>query len=275
MEMIKNHEEEKARAIEALREGVSFQEILNKLPEEAFRTKPEVEVCSDGRVCPHSHEVNKAALAGQGILAMFSESELNSYIESLKKQAEKIKSICSHDHCGAANLAFLEIEKLQEINDAASLKRVFDFLDISELPKTPDELGKIFTKRLADEVGAEYSHIHTHEFVSEHHEENGIIISGKDIEFDARFLADNFFQTNATQLGLSVDYLKTELTKLTEIAFGHGRMGHHSDKYQEDAKFYLLVIAKPEEAESLRAVAAEVAANPEFKGKVVVEVAER
>lgn len=255
--------------IEKLEQGEKFAEIMNNLPEEAFKHQPRCICCSDGRFVPKNNSMEKTGLAGQGILLLFSLDELKSFVEEMKNNPDRPELITSHEACGAAGLAHKALKEMISKNE--SVEAIFSWLGIDSLPETSDELGKIFTKCLAGSVGSDYDHI---DFQEAHdHNESGIIVSA--IDFDERFVKtgdQQFFNSFSVQFGVSNEYLKSELTELTKIAFHHGKMGHESANYNPDDSFYLLLISDSKQSERLKEIATEVSANPEFSGKVKVEV---
>ncbi|MFA4942259.1 MAG: hypothetical protein WC564_01310 [Patescibacteria group bacterium] len=255
--------------LEKLRQGENFAEIMKNLPIEAYAHKDKCACCSDGRFVPQDNDMEKSCLAGQGILLLFSLDDLNDFVEKMKNNPDKPKAIASHVACGAAGLAHKELQSM--IADNKSVEAIFSWLGIDSLPETSDELGEIFTKRLASAVESDYYHM---DFQASHdHNESGIIISA--IDFDERFIKvgdQQFFNSSSAQFEVSDEYLKTELTKLTEIAFHHGKMGVHSDHYNEADNFYLLVVSNSDQADRLKEIATAVSLNPDFLGKVKVEV---
>ncbi|HNX11050.1 MAG TPA: hypothetical protein PKI61_02825 [bacterium] len=254
--------------LEKIQQGMSFAEAMAEVPAAAFIHRPGCLCCSDGRFSPESQTLDKEGMAGQGVLLLFSETELNDFIAKLKNNSEAPQLIASHEGCGAAAIAFKAIKELMAKDDDKEVARIFAFLGISQLPATADELGIIYTKRLAEMVGIDYGHMNLPEDKTEHNE-SGIIVT--DIDFDESFVEiddQQFFNSASPKLGLSDSYIATELTKLTEIAFSdHGRLGHHPDE-----NFYLLVISSPQGAERLKAIAETVAQNPNFSGRVKVDV---
>ncbi len=255
--------------LEKMQQGESFAEIMKNLPEAAFAHKAKCTCCSDGRFVPENNGSEKAGMAGQGILMLFSLSDLDSFIKEMKANPDKPESIASHVACGAAGLAHKELKAM--LADGRSVEAILAWLGINELPETSDQLGEIFTKRLAEEVGSDYYHMDFQG--ARDHNESGIIVSS--IDFDERFIKtgdQQFFNSSSAQFGANDAYLKSELTELTRIAFHHGKMGSESAAYNPEDSFYLLVISDSKQAERLQKIAAEVSANPEFAGKVKVEV---
>ncbi|MEI7620241.1 MAG: hypothetical protein WCJ57_01580 [Candidatus Falkowbacteria bacterium] len=255
--------------IEKLQQGENFSEVMENLPEEAFAHKKKCACCSDGRFAPKDDNMEKTGLAGQGILLLFSLDNLKSFVEKMKNNPDKPETIASHEACGAAGLAHKGLKAMIEKNE--SVTEIFSWLGIDSLPETSDQLGEIFTKRLAEDVNSDYYHMDFQE--SRDHNESGIIVSA--IDFDERFIkadGQQFFNSSSAQFGVSDEYLKTELTKLSEIAFHHGKMGHESASYQAEDNFYLLIVSDLESADRLKKIAEEVSLNPDFSGKIKVEV---
>jgi hypothetical protein len=252
--------------LEKMRQGMTFQEIMGQVPEVAFEHRPGCLCCSDGRFAPADAKLEKEGMAGQGILLLFDKPGLDNFINQLKNNPHRPNSIASHEACGAAGLAFKELQNLISQGQTEKVNEIFDFLGIDSLPQTSDELGIIYTRRLAELVGSEYGHLELSKEKSGHNE-SGIIVTN--IDFDESYIKvgdQQFFNSASAKLGLSADYLLTELTKLTEIAFGHhGRMGHHPE---ED--FHLLLISDFANLEKLDKAAKKVAANPIFSGRVKV-----
>lgn len=255
--------------LEKMKQGENFAEIMKNLPEAAFTHKAKCTCCSDGRFVPENNIQEKAGMAGQGILMLFSLSDLESFVKEMKANQDKPEVIASHVACGAAGLAHKELKAM--LADGRSVEAIFAWLGINELPETSDRLGEIFTKRLAEEVGSDYYHM---DFQEAHdHNESGIIVSS--IDFDERFIKSGdqqFFNSSSAQFGANDAYLKSELTELTRIAFHHGKMGSESAAYNPEDPFYLLVVSDSKQADRLQKIAAEVSTSPEFSGKVKVEV---
>jgi len=255
--------------LEKLKQGVNFAEVMKSLPEEAYAHKGKCACCSDGRFEPEDNKMEKAGLAGQGILLLFSLDELKTFVETMRNNPDKPEAIASHVACGAAGLVLKELQA--RLAKKESIESILVWLGINNLPETADELGKIFTKRLAEEVGSDYYHMEMQE--SHDHNESGIIVSS--IDFDERFIkvpGQQFFNSSSAQFGVSDEYLKTELTKLTEIAFHHGKMGMESAKYNPADNFYLLIISDKSQADRLQRIASEVSFNPDFSGKIRVKI---
>ncbi len=143
--------------LEELKQGKNFAEIIKALPEAAFAHNASCLCCSDGRFAPKDNDLDKAGLAGQGILLLFSLPELTTFIEEMKQNPDKPEIVASHVACGAAGLAHKELKRMMANNE--SVDSIFSWLGINALPENSDELGKIFTKRLADEVGSRYDHM--------------------------------------------------------------------------------------------------------------------
>jgi len=254
-----------------MEQGIAFSAAMQEVPEVAFAHQPGCLCCSDGRFSPSDATLEKEGMAGQGILLLFNETELNDFVAKLKINPEKPQIIASHEACGAAGLAFDAIKKLMAENQDEEVARIFAFLGISQLPTTSDELGVVYTKQLAELANIDYAHLELSP-EKEHHNESGIIVT--DLDFDERFIVtgeQQFFNSASAKLGLSDEYIKTELTELTKIAFGsHGRMGHHDNEI-----FHLLVISNSAGAARLSSIAEQVANNQIFSGRVKVEVAVR
>jgi hypothetical protein len=250
--------------LEKMKQGESFANIMANLPQEAFTKKEQCVCCSDGRFEPIDKSLDKAGMAGQGILELFSDFGLEKLVKNMTDQKPKV--IASHTGCGAAGLAFKRLKAMMEQgNQLEEVERIFNFLGISELPSTSDKLGEIFTERLASLSGSQYEHIA--EGKTEEHNESGIIVSC--LPFDERYILDSgqqFFNSASLELGASVNYLRLELTELSRIAFHHGKMENNQEDF-----FYLLVITDQSRSEEMRRVANEVASNPEFGGRIKVE----
>jgi hypothetical protein len=251
--------------LERLQAGEDFSAIMKELPEAAFAPKKKCACCSDGRFEPSDPMMEKSGLAGQGILLLFSPSEREAFINNLKSRNDRPEAIASHVGCGAAGLAFKELQKM--IAEGKSVDEIFSWLGISALPETSDQLGEIFTKRLASEVGSDYYHMADFIPGKENHNESGIIVSA--IDFDERFVKvgdQQFFNSSSAQYGVSDEYLRTELTKLAEIAFHHGKMEHDLE-----SPFYLLLLGNRGNIDRLMKAAALVASDPQFAGRIKVE----
>jgi hypothetical protein len=265
----KTEEVQPINLLEELKQGKNFSEMIKNLPEAAWAHNATCLCCSDGRFAPEDEKLDKAGLAGQGILLLFSLPELKTFVAEMKNNPDKPESIASHVACGAAGLAYKELQRMLANNE--SVDSIFSWLGINSLPETADELGQIFTKRLADEVQSNYYHMDFQD--AKEHGESGIIVAS--INFDERYIQvgdQQFFNSASAQFGVSDNYLKTELTRLTEIAFHHGKMGKESANYNPDDYFYLLVVSDSKQAERLKKITEEVATNPDFAGKVKVEI---
>lgn len=217
--------------IKRLRQGESFASVMESLPgfKEAFDKPLDTIDCSDGRVILGK----KIGLAGSGIL--LSDEARAKFIEQYKGQ---IKRITSHEDCGAAKIKFKQLEADQNLPGGIS---------------SPDELGSLRAKELAESLGAEHVYLPMDKMANEVHNERGIVVDATGF-FDASSVKDlpGHFVSSGLGFNLPEDYVLAEVETLTGIAFSdHG----FDERLNEENPFYLMLIAKDEvQAEHLSAV---------------------
>lgn len=231
---------QQSEVIKRLKAGEKIQTIMDSLEniQEAFTTLDTI-VCSDGRVFPS--EGTKLGIAGEGIL--LPEEDLAWFVE---KYQGKIKTVTSHDDCGAAGVAFRKNPQGKE---------------------RADELGVDFAKKLAKKLGAEYRHIPFEKMTGEIHNERFVCFDGTG-KFNPATLKEmpGHFISHGYGFGLGRGYLKKEIEILTGIALGDHGFGKRFDGKE---KFYILLSAKnAEQLEDLSEVAKKAVEN--FGRKVEV-----
>lgn len=194
-----------------------FQRVMESLPgfNESFRDLDTID-CSDGRVLSG----RKIGIAGSGIL--LPEEDRKNFIEQCKG---KTKVLTTHDDCGAAAEKFKSL-KPEEIPAGV---------------KTADEYGIYCGAKTAEELGAKHEHLGRDEMANEYHNETALVIdqTGK---FDSTNLDGfpNHFVCTGAGLGLSAEYMKTEVKILTGIALGHHGFG---EKFNSENPFHIIVSA--------------------------------
>lgn len=205
------------KVIGRLKNGDNLQDIMESFPElEKSFTELDTIDCSDGRVLAGK----KIGIAGSGLL--LSPEERANFIAQNKG---KIKTVTTHDDCGAAALKFNSL-KPEEI--PAGIKNA-------------DEYGTYCGKKLAEELGAEHKYLDRQEMANEYHNEIGIVLDTTG-QFDSTNL-EGFpahFVCTGAGLGFSEDYMKSEIKTLAGIALGHHGFGHRFDAANP---FYVIVAA--------------------------------
>lgn len=181
--------------------------------------------CSDGRVNdnPEISGDEKLGLAGEGIL--FGKAELQKFVQD---NAGKIKTVTSHEHCGAAALKFAQMQASGEVLPSGVT--------------TSDELGKHFAQQLAQMMGTEYRHIGEKEFSSPVHNERLFVIDGT-AKFNPAQMSDFPPRFMSAALGLGADsaYVAKEAEVLAGISLGdHG----FNQRFTADNPFHIMVIGK-------------------------------
>ena len=206
--------------ISRLNNGDRLEDILNSFPDfkEYFRELDTID-CSDGRVL----DGKKIGLAGSGIL--LSPEDRVSLIARLKG---KIKLITTHTDCGAAALKFKS-------------------LNSEEIPAgitSSDEYGSWRGRELAEALGCEHKYIEMEQMASEYHNEVALVLDGTG-EFDSTNLPGfpAHFVCTGAGLGLSPEYLRSEVEILTGIALGDHGFG---SRFDATNPFYIMVAAKDE-----------------------------
>ncbi|MCX6792554.1 MAG: hypothetical protein NTY12_00860 [Candidatus Falkowbacteria bacterium] len=234
----------KSQVISDLKNGLSFQEILdNQQIEKPLEQAEEVECC-DGR-CPHKKGSYKA-IAGAGIL--LSKEELNDYIKS----NPGMKYLKAHEGCGAGKIAF------EKAKSAGTLPEgIF----------TAEQYVEWWTKTTAAEYNLEYKYTPAKDFQDSemNHHEAGLMIN-----FDPALIKGmpNVFVSHSAEC-LNDDYVKNEISILTGIAFSDHGFGN---RLSQENPFYIFICAKNEaEKEHLSALAKEAVAS--YGDKVVIESA--
>ena len=207
--------------IKRLDAGENTQEILESFPafKEAFKELDTIN-CSDGRVL----DGRKIGIAGSGIL--LSEEERQSFVERFKG---KIKTVTTHDDCGAAALGF-EALRSEEIPTGVT---------------NADEYGTYRGQQLAEALGAKHEYLKRDEMANEYHNETALVIdqTGRFDSTNLEGFPAHFVCTGAG-LGFSAEYMKTEVKTLAGIALGHHGFG---DRFDSENPFRLIVAAKDQD----------------------------
>lgn len=207
--------------IKRLGSGDNLQEIMESFPDfkEAFHELDTID-CSDGRVLSGK----KIGIAGSGLL--LSDEERAIFVDRFKG---KIKTITTHDDCGAAALKFKTLTP-EEIPEGVT---------------NSDEYGTYCGKKLAEDLGAKREYLGRDEMANEYHNETALVIdqTGK---FDSTNLAGfpPHFVCTGAGLGFSAEYMKSEVKTLAGIALGHHGFG---DRFDEQNPFRIIVAAKNQE----------------------------
>lgn len=233
---------EQLEFIKGLKAGKSVAEIMSQLDAaKAFAEKPEELGCSDGRICEH-----RLGGAGNFILATADERE-----KFVQENKGKIKVVKSHDGCGAAGIKFKQMVEAGE--------------PLPEGVTTADELGIYYSKKLAEDLGAEYEHTGAEEMSGAVHNERVIYLDGT-VKFNPSALPElpAGFMCSGSILGLSPEYMKVELETLAKIALSD----HGFDKrFNKKNPLYIVVSAKDKEQLAELEKIAEQAAEP-FDGRI-------
>ncbi len=218
--------------IKGLNAGELFRDILEKSPgfKKSFKSGEILDTleCSDGRVNDSTAIINdeKLGLAGSGIL--FNPQELEEFV---LKNYGRIKTVTSHEECGAAALKYSAMLKSGEA--------------MPEGVHNSDELAQHFARRAAELLGAEYRHIKKEEFSCPVHNERLVVIDGtakfnpnKIKDFPPRYISA------ALGLGVKVDYVAKEAEVLAKISLGSHGFG---SKFTANNPFYIIMFAKDQQ----------------------------
>jgi hypothetical protein len=215
--------------IEALRNGQELSEIMKKISnlDKAFSRPLDTLVCSDERV-PAGDGI-KMGIAGQLILA--SEEESNNFVASYKG---KIKTVTSHDGCGAAAVKFQDLKNKGD--------------NVPDGVNNADELGIMHSRHLAEMLGAEYRHIPAAEMTGKVHNARAICVDGTG-KFNPAVLKDMpaHFVCSGAGLGLSKEYNQAEIKILAGIATGSHGFG---EKFNNENPLYIFISAKDQDQKS-------------------------
>lgn len=210
------------KVISRLEKGDDLQVIMESFPEleECFTDLDTID-CSDGRVLSGK----KVGIAGSGLL--LSSLERADLIARFKG---KIKTVTTHDDCGAAALKFNSL-KPEEIPEGI---------------KTADEYGTYCGQKLAEELGAQHEYLGRSEMANEYHNETALVLDATG-QFDSTNLSDfpAHFVCTGAGLGLSENYMKTEIKTLVGIAMGHHGFG--SSRFSAENPFYIITVANNHE----------------------------
>jgi hypothetical protein len=218
--------------------------LMDNFPgfKEAFTELDTID-CSDGRVL----KGKKIGIAGSGLL--LSPVERANFIKNYKG---KIKEVTTHRDCGAAKIGFAAL-KPEEIPAGVT---------------TSDEYGTLLGKEMAAELGAVHTFLDMDEMANDYHDEVALVL-----DQSARFDSTNLeafpphFVCTGAGLGLSPEYMASEMETLTGIALGHHGYG---DKFNRDNPFYLIVVAADEAGrQDWEKVAQEVAKK--FDNRAIVK----
>ena len=219
-----DQEWQKSEANEIIKGLKGGQETLQNLMEacsgfsEAFAHKLDTIACGDGRVL-YGRQIG---LAGSGVL--MSERQRDKFAATYRGQ---IKTVTSHEGCGAAKLKFDELVKDKimpfEIRDA-------------------DQFGKIQAELLAQELEAEDVYLPIEEMASEVHNERMLVLDATGC-FDSTNLKDlpPHFVASGFGFGLDAEYMKKEISVYSGIALGDHGFGR--TRFNEKSPFYLMVVA--------------------------------
>ncbi len=208
--------------IEQLLAGKDLQEIIESLSgfKEAFSQELDEMDCSDERV--PAKKGKKIGFAGQMILA--EENEIDVFVNTYKK---KIKSVASHDDCGAAGIKFEELRQNGKLPEGIN---------------NGDELGILHSKKMVEKLGAEWIHISKNEMSSDIHDARAICFDGT-AKFNPVIIEKmpSHYVCSAPGFGLSKEYCQFELeTLIGKVAFGKHAFG---DYFTPEAPFYIFVSA--------------------------------
>lgn len=235
---------EQSQFIKDLKNGDTVQRAIERIDyKKAFAVKPVEMGCSDGR-CPG----NRFGGAGNFILA--SDADIEKLAAENKGRVAEIKS---HEGCGAAAIKFKQIIKSGGV--------------LPDGVKTSDELGIYHSRKLAEKFGAKHSHTSKAEMLGDVHNERVIYFDGTG-KFNPRALPElpEGFMCSGAALGLSDEYMETELSELCEIAFYHG----FGDNFDNNNPFYLVISASGSKQLNKMKNIAEKAVK-KFNGRVVVD----
>lgn len=209
-------EESKNEILQRLKQGESLQLIMNSMEnlDEAFENTPDTLICSDGRVSVSNG--TKIGIAGQGIL--LSPEQYEKFVGQYKG---KIKKVGSHSECGAAGV----YAKAHGINNS-------------------DRAGEEFTRKLAEDLGAEYFHIDPFQFKCSHHNERAIVLDATGMFCPEKIGAmPAHFLSSGAGMGLDEEYVGKEIEILSGIAFGGHGFG---DRFTEENPFHIFISAQNE-----------------------------
>ncbi len=210
--------------IEGLKAGKNIEDLLEAMTgfKEAFSQESLLNnpnccfECSDERVkTGDSVKGVKVALAGEGLLLSAADKAI---LE--KALAGKNIKITGHEGCGAAKLAH------PHENDS-------------------DSFGYSDAEKLAKETGNVYEKVTKEKFRSPVHDGRALVVDGT-LCFNSAYL-DGFpasFRTDAPGLGLSDEYVVTEINALTNIALGDHGLGK---RFTQESPFYVIISAAGQE----------------------------
>ena len=227
-----------------LRESRGISEIIKKddrIWQKAFDKKgrkQKVIICADERVVPIRGEF-KIGIAGQLILA--SNKDKQDFIQRWKG---KIKTIRSHNGCGAAAIAYGKLslaEKNKFIEDVQNLALEEEiFQKVSQ----EDLYGAYHSYQLARELDADFQHLLFSKMRGpEKFHDARMIFWSADPTFDPANLPEEYlpphFLANGLAFGLGEEYCLAELKILTGIALGHHGFG---DLFNKKDPFFVVCV---------------------------------
>ena len=235
--------------ISRLKANEDLQTIMNSLPgfKESFCELDTID-CSDGRVL----RGKKIGIAGSGLLLPLEERK--KFIENFRG---KIKEVTTHRDCGAAAKKFAEVKKLNPESIPAEIE-------------TADEYGTYCGEKLAEDLETRHRFLEMEQMASEYHNEVAIALDATG-RFDSTNL-ENFpphFVCTGAGLGLSENYVKSEIEILAGIALGHH--GYGDKRFNRDNPLYIIVAAK-NYADSIQWESAAKEVARKFGDQVAVKV---
>ena len=236
-------ESENLPFVKGLKEGKTVAEIMEQLDyQRAFKESPTELGCADGRCTEHR-------CGGAGAFILASEAE---QAEFVRQNKGKIKVVKSHDGCGAAAIKFAQI------NPA----------DLPVGVTTSDQLGQYYCKKLAEKLGADYAHTSAREMSGSVHKERTIYFDGEG-KFNPAALPElpAGFMSSGSAVGMSDEYMQTELETLAKIALGEHGFGK---RFTQENPLYIVVSAKDQQQLKALTQIAENAAK-QFQGRLKVD----
>ncbi len=235
---------EQLEFIKEMKKGKNLEEIMRQFDlEKAFAQAPVEMGCSDGR-CP-GHR-----FGGAGNFILASDADIEKLVAENKGRIAEIKS---HEGCGAAAIKFKMMKKAGQV--------------LPEGVQTSDELGIYHSRKLAEKFGAKHSHTSKAEMLGDIHDERTIYFDGTG-KFNPMALPElpEGFMCSGSALGLSDEYMETELSELSDIAFHHG----FGDKFDNNNPFYLIISASSNKQLNKMKEIAEKAVK-KFNGRIIVD----
>jgi hypothetical protein len=235
--------------IELLKIHKPFQEIMEMLSgfQKAFSSEPDTLACCDERV-----QLDTGIKIGiAGALSLGLNDETNVFVKNHKG---RIRTVTSHNGCGAAAIAYQE--------------RIKRRLPIPDGIINGDDLGAAHARKMAKMLDAKCYHISADKMTGELHDARGICFDGTG-RFNPAAIRDlpPVFLSSSPGFGLSEEYCKIELQILCGIAFSNHGFG---DRFTPSDPFYVFASASDNNRlNELKEWAR--AATSRFNGRVAID----